>query len=81
MIWLIKNLKDLGMKPVSDKHLRDKPFTIAKNPKYDRYQRGLTLMIYKFFDKKLTGDGIKNQIAQDQQLAEELNKPVIRKFK
>ena len=81
MIWLIKNLKDLGRKTASDKHLRDNPFTIAKNPKYDRYQRGLALMIYKFFDKKLTGDGIKNQIAQNQQLAEELSKPVIRKFK
>ena len=24
-----------------------------KNPKYDGYQRGLALMVYKFFDKKL----------------------------
>ena len=81
MIWLIENLKDLARKTASDKHLRDKPFTITKNPKYGRYQRGLALMIYKFFDKKLTGDCVKNQIAQNQQLAEELNKPVIRKFR
>ena len=32
--------------------MRDKAFNIAKNPKYDRYQRGLAFMVYKFFDKK-----------------------------
>ena len=30
-----------------------KPSNIAKNPKYDGYQRGLVSMVYKFFDKKL----------------------------
>ena len=29
-----------------------KAFNIAKNPKYDGYQRGLASMVYKFFDKK-----------------------------
>ena len=29
--------------------LRDKTFDIAKNPKYDRYQRDLSSMVYKFF--------------------------------
>ena len=32
----------------SDKILRDKAFEIASNPKYDGYQRGLALMLYKF---------------------------------
>ena len=32
--------------------MRDKAFNIAKNPKYDGYQRGLASMVYKFFDKK-----------------------------
>ena len=36
----------------SDKILRDKTFNIAKNQKYDAYQRGMSLMVYKFFDKK-----------------------------
>ena len=35
----------------SDKILRDKAFNIAKNPKYDEYQRGLASMVYKFFEK------------------------------
>ena len=37
-------------------------------------------MVYKFFDKKTSGSGIKNENMSDQQLAEELQKPVIRKF-
>ena len=34
--------------------LRDKPFKIAKNPKYDGYQRRLASVVYKVFDKKST---------------------------
>ena len=37
---------------VSDNLLHDKAFNIAKNPRYDRYQRGLLSMVYNFFDKK-----------------------------
>ena len=37
-------------------------------------------MVYKFFDKKTADSGIKS-IPQNQQLAEELHKPIIRKFK
>ena len=36
----------------SDKTLHDKALNIAKNPKYDQYQRGLASMVYKFFDKE-----------------------------
>ena len=36
-------------------------------------------MVYKFFDKKSKGAGIKSM--PNQQLANELHKPVIRKFK
>ena len=36
----------------SDKILRDKAFNIAKNLKYNGYQRGLASMVYKCFDKK-----------------------------
>ena len=45
------DFKDLARRTASDKVLRDKAFNIAKNPKYDGYQRGLTSMVYKFFDK------------------------------
>ena len=38
-------------------------------------------MVYKFFDKKSPGSGIKNEIMQNQQLIEELHKPIIRKCK
>ena len=38
-------------------------------------------MVYKFFEKKSKGSGIKNEIKKkNQQLANELYKPVIRKF-
>ena len=43
------DFKDLTKRTASDKTLRDKGFNIAKNPKYDRYQRGLALMVYRFF--------------------------------
>ena len=75
------DFKDLARKTASDKFLRDKAFNIAKNPKYGRYQGGLASMVYKFFDKKSKGSGIKNEIKQNQQqLAEELHKPIIKKF-
>ena len=44
------DFKDLIRRIAFDKTLRDKAFSIAKNPKYDRYQRGLSSMVYKFFD-------------------------------
>ena len=58
----------------------DKAFNIAKNPKYDKFQRGLASMVYKFVDKKTTGRAIKNEIMSNKELAEELHKSIIRKF-
>ena len=43
------DFQDLKRRTASDKMLRDKAFNIAKNPKYDGYQRGLAFMVYKFF--------------------------------
>ena len=63
----------------SDKILRDKAFKIASDPKYDGYQRGLASMVYKFFDKKSSGSGIANE--PNYQLANELHKSIIQKFK
>ena len=70
--------KDLEKRTQSDKVLRDKAFKIAKNRKYDGYQRGLPSMVYKFFDKKFSRSGINNE--PDYQLAEELHQPIIRKL-
>ena len=50
---LYGDFKDLKRRTFSDKVLRDKAFNIAKNPKYNWYQRGLASMVYKFFDKNL----------------------------
>ena len=78
------DFKDLARRTASDKVLRDKAFNIAKNPKYDGYQRGLASMVYKIFDKKSAGTfankSANNEIKQNRQLAEELRKPIIRKF-
>ena len=63
----------------SDKILRDKSFKIASSSKHDGYQRGLASMLLKFFDKKSKGSGIKSML--NQQLANELHKPIIRKCK
>ena len=38
-------------------------------------------MVYKFFDKKLSGSVIDNEIKQNIQLADELHQLIIRKFK
>ena len=73
----------------SDKVLRDKAYDIASNPKYDGYQRGLASMVYKFFDKKSMGSGVKKLKDMTKSsslerssliLADELHKPVIKKF-
>ena len=75
------DLKDLT---ASDKRLRDKAFNIAKNPKYDGYQRDLSWMVHNFFDNntsalrtnKFARSGIKNENISNKELAEELQKPV-----
>ena len=84
--------KDLTKRTAADKTLKNKAFDIAKAPKYDGYQRGLASMVYKFFDskvaspdKKSVGSGAKcvntKTTPQNEQLADELHKPIIRKFK
>ena len=53
--------KDLAKRTQSYKFLRDKAFKIASDPKYDGYHRGLASVVYKFFDKKSSGNEM-NQI-------------------
>ena len=79
--------KDLINRTKADKVLKDKAYNIASNPEYDGYQRGLTSMVYKYFDKKFMGSGTAEPsslepIVKDSplMLADELHKPVIKKF-
>ena len=74
------DFKKLNRRTADDKVLRDKASDFAKNPKYDVYQHGLASMVYKYFDKKSSGWTVKNEIISDKDLAEELHKPIIRKF-
>ena len=86
------DFKDLTRKTASDKILLDKGLNIAKNSKYDGYQRGLASMVYQFFDKNAScgakllasefafGRGIKNENISNKDLTEELLKAVIRKM-
>ena len=46
------DFKNIGRRTASDKCLRDKAFNIAKDPKYNGYQRCLASRVSKFFDKK-----------------------------
>ena len=71
--------KDLFKRTQSDNVLRDKAFKIASDPKYDGYQKRLESMVYNFFDKRSKGSGITNEF--NYQLANELHKPIIKKFK
>ena len=50
-----EDFRYLKRRTASDEVLRDKAFNIAK---YDGYQRELASVVYKFFDKKLTGSGV-----------------------
>ena len=43
------DFKDSARRAASEKVLRYKAFNIAKNPKYDGYQRGLASMFKKMF--------------------------------
>ena len=78
------DFKDLAKRTSPDRDLRDKAFNIARDLKYDGYQRGLASMVYKFFDKKTAGSGLSytnKSTPQNEQLAEELHKPIIKKIK
>ena len=52
------DFKDLTKRTAAVRILKDKAFNIAKDPKYDRYERGLASMVYKCFDKKTKDSGV-----------------------
>ena len=76
--------KGLVKRTQSDIVSKDETLTIDSNPKYDGYQRGLASLVYKFSDKKSaslnksSGSGIVNEL--NYQPANELHKPIVRKF-
>ena len=59
--------------------MKDQIDILKKIPDLDGYQRGLASMVYQFLDKKSKGSGITNEY--NYQLANELHKPFIKKFK
>ena len=80
------NFKDIKNRTAAYKILRDKEYELAKDPKYYGGQRGLASMVYKVFDKKTAGSGVTTlaskssteSIRQNEQLAQEIHKPIIR---
>ena len=73
------NFKDLARRTASDKVLRNKAFNTSKDPRYDGYQRRLASVVYKYFNKKISGGAIKSM--PNEQLGKKLHKPIINKFK
>ena len=73
--------KNFTRRTASDKIFYDKAFNIVKNPKYEGCQRGLASMVSQVFDKKALGSGIKNENISNNELPEELHKPILRKSK
>ena len=71
------DFKDLTRRAAADKILCDKARNIVKNPQYDRYERGLLPVVYKFFNKKFSNTGFKSKIIPNQELGEDLHKPII----
>ena len=80
------DFKDVTRRTAPDNLFCNNAFDIAKNPEHDGYQRGLSSMVYNFFDKetsatcanKFAVSRIKNK---NYQLAEELYKQLLKKLR
>ena len=70
------DFKDSTKSTASDKVLHEKVFNIAKNPKYDGYQRGLDSMVYIDFLIKTWSRTVRNENISNKELTEELNKAI-----
>ena len=67
---------------------RDKAFNVAKNSKYDGYQKGLASTVYKCFDKKSAKDStirgtriVSDAVPDNQQLAKNGKSQLLEKSK
>ena len=54
------DFKNLNRRQFADNVLRNQAFNTDKNPKYNRYQRVIVSVVYRFFDKRMSGSGIQN---------------------
>ena len=45
--------KNIENRSIADDKLKDSVYDIASNPEYDGYQRGLSSMVYKFYNSKV----------------------------
>ena len=71
------DFKDLTGRTASDKILRHKAFSVAKNSKYDGYENGLASMVSNcLYKKSAFGGAVKNEIMINQELAEQLYNPM-----
>ena len=77
------NYKDRLNRRQSDIVLKNKALKIATDSRFNGYQRGLASMVYKFFNERSKGSGINLQAnsPNNEILAEELHKPIIKNFK
>ena len=55
------DFKGLNRRTAAIKTLCHKAGNIAKNPKYDGYQREVASVVYKFFHKKTSGGTVKTE--------------------
>ena len=70
------DFKDLTRGAATGKVIRGKSFNIAKNRKFDGYQKGLALMVYDFFDGGTFIDNLSGADLADMQLISKLNKGI-----
>ena len=78
------NLKDLSRKTTFNHVLCDKTFNTAVNPICNGYQHRRAPVVGNFFDKTATDTCTHRRTgisSQNQQLAEEIHKPIIRRFR
>ena len=76
-----EDFKVLPWRTTANNVLRDKVINIAKNTKYDRYQRELTSNVYSLFNRISSGSGVKNETMSNHYFAEELHKLINKKIK
>ena len=75
--------KDRANRRQSDIVVKNKALKIASDPRVNGYQRGFASMVYRFFNERTKESGINNKgnLLVNSQLAEELQKPIIKNFK
>ena len=74
------NFENLPRRAAADKVLCYEAFYIAKNPKHDGYQKVLTSVAFKSFNKMSSGSCAKSKVIPNEELDKELHKLIIRNF-